>query len=142
MDEHTTERIVERTKYIRESLTILADIRDEVSFATYRTDRRTRDIVEREFQTTIEACLDIGTMILRAKGQSVPETNAAVFRQLAATGVVDDELGRRMAEAAGFRNILAHQYGSEIDDRDVYNVLQHDLDVFSTYLRQIRATLD
>ena len=120
MDEHTTERIVERTKYIRESLTILADIRDEVSFTTYRTDRRTRDIVEREFQTTIEACLDIGTMILRAKGQSVPETNAAVFRQLAAAGVVDDELGRRMAEAAGFRNMLAHQCGSEIDDRDVY----------------------
>ena len=81
-------------------------------------------------------------MILRAKDQSVPETNAAVFRQLAAAGVVDDELGRRMAEAAGFRNILAHQYGSEIDDRDVYNVLQHDLDVFSTYLQQIRAALD
>jgi len=142
MDEYTTERIVERTKYIRESLIILADIRDEASFATYRTDRRTRDIVEREFQTTIEACLDIGTMILRAKDQSVPETNAAVFRQLAAAGVVDDELGRRMSEAAGFRNILAHQYGSEIDDRDVYNVLQHDLDVFSTYLQQIRAALD
>ena len=66
MDGYTTERIVERTKYIRESLIILADIRDEASFATYRTDRRTRDIVEREFQTTIEACLDIGTMILRA----------------------------------------------------------------------------
>lgn len=142
MDEQTTERIVERATYIRGSVTILADIRDEVSFATYRTDRRTRDIVEREFQTTIEACLDIGTMILRAKDDSVPETNAAVFRQLADTGVLDDEVGRRMAEAAGFRNILAHQYGSEINDEDVYNVLQHDLDVFSTYLQQIRAALD
>jgi len=54
----------------------------------------------------------VGHVILRAKDDSVPETNAAVFRQLADTGVLDDEAGRRMAEAAGFRNILAHQYGS------------------------------
>lgn len=142
MDDHTTDRIVERAKYIRASLTILAEIREDVSFATYRDDRRTRDVVEREFQTTIEACLDIGSMVLRVEDHSVPETNAAVFRQLAEIGILDNKLGRRMAEAAGFRNILAHRYGSEINDRDVYNFLQHDLDVFSAYLQQIRAALD
>ena len=31
---------------------------------------------------------------------------------------------------------------SGLDPEAVHNVLQHDLDVFSTYLRQIRATLD
>lgn len=142
MDDNTTGRIIERAEYVRTSLTILADVRDSVSFSTYRNDRRTRDIVEREFQTTIEACLDIGSMVIRDEGGSVPKTNAAVFRRLAETGVLDDELGRRMAEAAGFRNILAHRYGSGIDDRDVYNFLQHDLDAFSAYLQQIRAALD
>gem|GEM_PF-4204377 len=47
-----------------------------------------------------------------------------------------------MAEAAGFRNVLAHQYGTDINDEDVFNFLQHDLDLFGTYLRQIRAHLD
>ena len=142
MDDSTVDRIVDRAGYVQESVTILAEVRNEVTFATYQNDRRTRDIVEREFQTAIEACLDIGSMLLRAQGETVPETNASIFRQLAEQDVLSDELGRRMAEAAGFRNILAHQYGGEIDDRDVYNVLQHDLDVFAAYLRQIRTALD
>jgi uncharacterized protein YutE (UPF0331/DUF86 family) len=39
-----------------------------------------------------------------------------------------------MAQAAGFRNALTHQHGNEVDDRDVYNVRQHDLPVFREFL--------
>jgi uncharacterized protein YutE (UPF0331/DUF86 family) len=97
--------------------------------------------VERELQTAIEACLDIGEMVLRAYGEPVPENNAAVFQRLADIGVIDDELAGRMGSAAGLRNVLAHQYGTDIDDRDVFNTLQTDLPVFPEYLSQIRAEL-
>ena len=142
MDDRTVDRIVEQATYVRESVTLLAEIRETVTLSTYRDDRRKRDIVEREFQTSIEACLDIGSMVLQADGETVPETNADVFRHLAAKGVLDESCGRRMAEAAGFRNVLAHQYGTDINDEDVFNFLQHDLDLFGTYLRQIRSYLD
>ena len=32
-------------------------------------------MVEREFQTAIEACIDIGEMLLRSHGGAVPDTN-------------------------------------------------------------------
>jgi uncharacterized protein YutE (UPF0331/DUF86 family) len=86
----------------------------------------------------IEACIDIGEMILRAEGGDVPETNAQVFRELGTRSIVDQGVAERMAQAAGFRNILSHQYWNEIDDRDVYNSLQTGLSLFRTYLQQIR----
>lgn len=124
MDDDTENRILQKVEYIRESLVILGDTRDTVTFATYQADRRQRNIVEREFQTSIEACLDIGSMILRAENISMPETNASVFRKLAHAGIVTEELGQKMAEAAGFRNILTHKYGDNINNRDVFNFLQ------------------
>jgi len=142
MEARAERRIVEKAQYVREAVVLLADVRESLSFEAYQEDRRTRDVVERELQTAIEACLDIGRIVLRTKGSAVPETNAAVFRQLANYGILTEETGERMAEAAGFRNILAHRYGTGIDDEDVYNVLIHDLSLFETYLGQIRALLD
>lgn len=103
--------------------------------------REQRDVVEREFQTAIEACIDIGEFLLREHDVEIPETNAAVFRSLGQRGLLDDELAARMAEAAGFRNVLAHRYGNQVDDEDVFNVLQHDLPVFREFLEAVRAAL-
>ena len=47
-----------------------------------------------------------------------------------------------MQAAAGFRNVLAHQYGHDIDDQQVYWHLQNDLDWFAIFLREIRTELD
>lgn len=81
-------------------------------------------------------------MVLQSRDCEAPETSAAVFRTLGDEGVLTDEVAARLAQAAGFRNLLTHQYGNEIDDRDVYNVLQSDLPVFREFLVQVRETLD
>ena len=104
MDERTERRLVEKAEYVGEAVALLAEKRDELSFDEYRAEREQRDIVEREFETDIEACIDIGEMILRAKGGDVPETNARVFRELGTRSIIDREIAERMAQAAGFRN--------------------------------------
>lgn len=142
MDDQTERRIIEKATYVGEAVALLAEKRDSLSFETYRADREQRDIVEREFETAIEACIDIGKMILRAEGAEVPKTNAQVFRVLGARSIVDGSIAKRMAQAAGFRNILSHRYGNEINDRDVYNALQEELPVFRAYLEAVRAFLD
>ena len=81
-------------------------------------------------------------MVLEARDRELPETNAAVFRTLGEAGVLTDDIATRMAQAAGFRNALTHQHGNGVDDRDVYNVRQHDLPVFREFLVQVRETLD
>lgn len=142
MDQSTRRRILEKAEYVSDAVTVLAEKRDSLSFEEYAERREARDVVEREFQTAIEACLDIGRMVLESLDCEIPETNAAVFRTLGDEDVLTDDVATRMAQAAGFRNVLTHQYGAEIDDRDVYNVLQHDLPVFREFLVQIRDTLD
>ena len=142
MDEPTEDRILEKAEFVASAVAILAEKRDSLSFEEYRNEREQRDVVEREFQTAIEACIDIGTMILVARDADVPETKAGVFRALGEESILDEELAERMAQAAGFRNVLAHQYGNDVDDRDVYNVLQQELSVFRRYLTQVRAVLD
>jgi uncharacterized protein YutE (UPF0331/DUF86 family) len=97
-------------------------------------------VVEREFETAIEACIVIGELLLAA--DDVPETNADVFRALGEHGIIDDDLADRMTRAAGFRNVLSHQYGNRIDDEDVYNFLQNELPLFQAYLEAVREVLD
>lgn len=142
MNQQTRRRILEKAEYVSEVLSVLAEKRDSLSFEEYAGRREARDIVEREFQTAIEACLDIGRMVLEARDRELPETNPAVFRTLGEAGVLTDDIATRMAQSAGFRNVLTHQYGNEVDDRDVYNVRQHDLPVLREFLVQVRETLD
>lgn len=138
MDERTERRILEKAQYVRDAVEVLAEKRDSLSFQEYRSDRTQRAIVEREFETAIQACIDIATMVLRAENADVPPTNAGAFRTLEELNVLDDDTATGMAQAAGFRNVLAHQYGDEIDDEDVYNVLQSKLPLFLEYLTRIR----
>lgn len=142
MDDRVRRRIVQKAAYVRDAIEVLAGKRDTLSFEEYRSQREQRDVVEREFETAIEACIDIGEMVLADEGGSIPATNASVFRELGAREVLDDDTALGMAQAAGFRNILSHRYGNDIDDEDVYNVLHEDLPLLYAYLDQVRRHLE
>lgn len=62
------------------------------------------------------------------------------MRQLVSEGVLSPETGRPMAEACGFRNIIAHEYGTVIDDEMVYEALQ-DLSRYRAFLVDVREFL-
>lgn len=142
MDDRSEQRVLEKAEYVSEAVSILAKKRDTLSFEEYAEEREQRDVVEREFQTAIEACIDIGELLLASSGTEIPDTNAGVFRELGADTLIETTVATRMAEAAGFRNVLAHRYGNEIDDEDVYNYLQHELPLFRDFLREVRSILD
>ena len=133
-------RIVDKAEYVEGALTVLSQKQD-LDEETYTTNREQRAIVEREFQTAIEACIDIAGLILRAEDAGMPETNAGRFVALEEAGVLSAETASRMQKAAGFRNILTHRYGNEIDDTEVYRHLQNELEWLVTYLREIREFL-
>lgn len=134
-------RILEKAEYVEESIEILANKR-ELDRKDYRADREQRAIVEREFQTAIEACLDIAGVVIRTSGTEMPETYADRFSVLADIGVLSEKTATRMQRAAGFRNILVHQYGDEIDDTKVYEHLQTELTWLVQYLHEIKEWLE
>lgn len=133
--------VLDKVEYVEGALTVLVE-KQELDEQTYRTDREQRAIVEREFQTAIEACLDIAGLIVSALDAEMPDTYAERFVVLESAGVLTPETAERMRSAAGFRNVLTHQYGTDIDDAQVYEHLQTELTVIVKYLREIKTALD
>ena len=141
MDDETEARIVEKVEYIGEAVTVLSN-KQNLEKTAYLEDREQRAIVEREFQTALEACLDIAELLLKAASEDVPDTNAEKFARLGERDVLSTETAEAMQEAARFRNVLAHTYGHDINDERVFRHLQSDLHWFPTFLREVREVLD
>jgi uncharacterized protein YutE (UPF0331/DUF86 family) len=56
-------RILDKAEYVEEALTILSE-KQALDRTTYQENREQQAIVEREFQTAIEACIDIAGLLL------------------------------------------------------------------------------
>ena len=74
-------RILEKAAYIEEALTVLAR-KQTLDAEAYRNNREERAIVEREFQTTIEACIDIAGILIVGADAPMPETEARPARMV------------------------------------------------------------
>ncbi len=96
-----------------------------------RADRMWLRGVKYAFIAAIEGCIDAGQHVCASEGWGPPQNNGHVMRVLAEHGVLETELGARMARAAGFRNVLVHDY-VEVDDEVVLARLADlsDLDAF------------
>ena len=104
-------------------------------------DDLTRAACERTLQVAIQIMLDIGAHVLSDRGALDWEEYREIPLLLAREGVLPEELGRRLALAAGLRNILVHMY-LDVDPVQVYGVLRDHLDVFGEFARHILAVLD
>lgn len=98
----------------------------QIDLESYRSDWKTRRIVERTLHLTIEACMDLADHIVADRRLRVPDTGGATFEILAEAGVVSPDLGKVLARMVGFRNILVHDY-ARLDPAIVLRALHTDL---------------
>jgi len=134
-------RILEKASYVEEAISVLASKR-KLDKQTYLDDREQRAIVEREYQTAIEACLDIAGLLIRTVDRDAPDTYAERFAILNDADVLSAETSGKMQRAAGFRNILVHQYGNDIDDTEVFEHLQTELTWIVRFLREVKEYME
>ena len=80
LDEETEARVVEKVEYIEEAVTVLSR-KQSLKKAAYLGDREQRAIVEREFQTALEACIDIAEKFARLGRRSVLSEDTAAAMQ-------------------------------------------------------------
>lgn len=156
-DPERVEGFVRRAEVMTDSLQILSGYQRH-TFEDYRTNRELRDVVERRLEKLTQAAIDVANGILADRDCSVPKANQDKFRQLGLEGVLPVEnveretatletvsnvggLAEEMADAAGLRNVLAHEYGDVLDDKTVYHALQN-LERYSRFLEEIETYLD
>ena len=123
---------------VQERVARLRRLADRLSsFDDYDRSEDARDIAERNLQIAIEACLDIGKIIISQKRLPEPKDYKGVFLALAQAHVIRSETTRSLSEMAGARNILVHGY-DKVDDGLIYGVLKRHLNDFDVFLNEIR----
>lgn len=133
-------RILNAIDTIEASLGVLAR-KQPLSREAYRTDSDSRDIVERRFVKMTEAAIDIGEELVKHERGLSPASNPESMRALRELGILSGSMADEMAQAAQFRNVLAHTYGNIIDHDVVYNALQ-DLERYRQFVLEVRDYLE
>ena len=106
------------------------------SAAEFASDRTRREVVLLNLFVAIQECLSLASHYLADTGRNVPATYGEVFQALANEGLITRELSQKLAGAAAFRNLVAHQYGA-IDTARVYAIASGDLDDLLEFCRAL-----
>jgi uncharacterized protein YutE (UPF0331/DUF86 family) len=107
------------------------------TFNTYAQSADLKDLAERNLQIAIEACFDIGKIIISQKMLRDPKDNKDIFVILAEAGIIGLRSLEFLTPMAGTRNILVHGY-DKVDDSLVYGILKRHLNDFDVFLTEIR----
>jgi uncharacterized protein YutE (UPF0331/DUF86 family) len=128
-------RLQRLDELLRELDAIRADGRN-----AYMAELRTRLATEHALQLAIQSCIDIGAHLISELGLKAPDDYRSVFANLRPAGL-DPQLAKRLATAAGMRNILVHGY-LDVDDDAVWNALARldDLRSFAAEVQEILAS--
>jgi len=95
------------------------------------------DTVVLHLWQAVQVVIDLAVSTCVRLGLGSPPTYGDAFRRLAAAGLLDDELAKRLSAAAGFRNLIVHAY-ADLDLRRVHAIASvgpADLQAFLAALR-------
>ena len=126
--------------YIEQSLASLARFKG-VSFEDFHSNPDNFRIAFYDLHIASEAVLDIGGHILSRIPGTRPSSYKDIPRLLGQHGIVAAEFAsNQLHKMAGYRNRMVHFY-SEIGEREIYGIIQEELDNFNAFLSAIAAVL-
>ena len=84
----------------------------------------------------VEACIDIASHIISAKGFERAESYAEMFEILCKRGVINRELAEKLSDMARVRNILVHGY-AKVDNAKVLEIVKEELEDVEEFVKEI-----
>ena len=92
-------------------------------------------------QVSIETCINIANHIIATERLRAPRDYKDSFQILNETGILSDEITRKMKEVAGLRNLLVHVYW-DVDDRMIYAGIKSELRDFEDFIGELLVFLE
>jgi len=90
---------------------------------------------------SLEAIFDIGRHILAKTGHKDLTTEyKSIAKGLVTEGIVDDKLGQKLLQMAGYRNRMVHLY-SVITNEELYEIINNDLGDIYDFIKTIKQYL-
>jgi len=105
-----------------------------------RNDHTLQGAILHYLQLSIESIIDIGEVIISEHNLRKPKEAREVFKILAEKEIIPLKFSSRLALAAGFRNLLVHEYAI-VDLKKAYSHLHKDLSDFDLFARYIAKFL-
>jgi len=137
VDRILIERILTDIKSHVQDLTDASDI----TWESYRTEKRSRRFVERTLHILIEACIDLAQHVIADEKLREPESYRDTFAILAENGILRPGDLERFENMASFRNLLVHYY-ERVDNEIVYGIFKQNLSDFDLFVERIVEYLD
>lgn len=103
-------------------------------------DVREERFVEHTLQMAAQAALDVASHLVSDERLGEPRTNRELFHLLARAGILEGPLAERLADMAGFRNVLVHGY-QDVDLDVVEEALTSGLEDLTAFVSTIRARI-
>lgn len=116
------DKILEIKGYIQELNEILPE-----NFEKYISNFEKKAACERYFEKIIEAVVDLTFLVIQSRKLKTPEDEESSFMLLSNERIISENLAKKLKDAKGMRNILAHEYG-KIDDSLVFEALTEQLE--------------
>lgn len=133
------ERILDKIKEISNFLEELSEIIPQ-NYESYRNSFRDRASCERYFEKIVVACVELGYFIIKYKKLELPTKDKELFVILEKSKIISPVLSKKLIEAKGMRNILAHEYG-KVNDQMVYESVHEeiisDIEEFLTLIEKV-----
>ena len=134
-------RITDKINEIEQYLTELADIVPQ-TFEEYSSDNLSKAACERYFEKVIEAVTDLAFLVIAKNKFKVPEDDIDAFKILSEKKIISEELCKKLKDAKGMRNILAHQYG-KVEDNQVFDAITEQLDNdVKQFIKEVKGSLN
>lgn len=103
-------------------------------------DEDLQDILARNLEVAIQTCCDIAFHLCAAHGV-LPASAGEAFAELGRRRLIESALAERLQRAAGFRNVLVHEY-TEIDWKIVMQVLRSGTRDLAAFGKAVLALLE
>ena len=129
-----------RAQEIRRAANVLAEY-SSLSQEEFVSDQMVVDAAKYRLLVAIEAAASMCTHLAARQLGEAPSSYAQCFQVLASSGIISPALAERLSAMARFRNLLVHVY-DEVDDSQVWEVLQSDLGDLEHYLSSIGAAVN
>jgi uncharacterized protein YutE (UPF0331/DUF86 family) len=104
--------------------------------STYNEFIKNHYAIERILELLVIVSCDIIFHLISQQEHEIPTTYRTAFLRAGELNIITKALSSRLAEAAGMRNILVHDYG-DIDYSIVHQSIKHALNDFPKFLVEI-----
>jgi uncharacterized protein YutE (UPF0331/DUF86 family) len=116
--------ISEKLKRLEENLKILTDFKKNYSFDDIKSDKIDEWGLRYGLLESIQIIIDISCSFVADKNLGIPKNYSECIELIISNNYLDKELGKRIIQMVGLRNLLVHEYGI-IDVQKLYEYLDH-----------------